>query len=248
MIDVWRGITSQILKKYDIDIQVEETVGPYIKFQLGSHNEMMWFARTIKENFFTIDKRVPVESLEGYTFKIETKYYPDEINGGFNIELIEPPKESDRLNFNKIEIKPQKEEDQFFSKVKYNLSNSILPPSTMFINPKPPGFGEHEAPSVAKVEEIFDVEIDNGDEPLTWENFFKKKGYCVSVRTKKDTNGKFFFHDLFFLSKLEKIKAFKEKSYFLRYKFQSFDGQKRKFQHKGQKRKFKLFREYPDPD
>lgn len=246
----WQVIVARIMKQHKIFIEVEEIIGPYIKFVLETPIEKTWFMQIVKRNFFKIMESVPIENIEPHSFVINEKYSPNHIEN-FDIYEVTPPKMSDRINFNTELVQPTNNQVELASIKKTNLT-PILSSSTMFINPKPPGFGEHAGKSIESFEDTVEslpvLNEEKSFSKVTWQEFFQRKGYCVSVRTKKDAQGKFLFHSLYFLSKLEKIKAMKGKPYFARYKFQSCEGQKRKFKCNGQKRTFKLFREYPDPE
>lgn len=210
----WQVIVARIMKQHKIFIEVEETIGPYIKFVLETPIEKTWFMQTIKRNFSRMEIFVPIERVESDYFIINEKFNPNHVDS-FDIYEVTPPKVSDRINFNNIKIQNQTDPG---IKPSNNSPADILPPATMFVNPRPDGFGDTKV-SVTKEKEVIDLEVNEKVVPIsTWKEFFKKLNFKVYLRRKFDVEKKFIRWEIYF-SDIKERRAFEQTKYFNRYKF-----------------------------
>lgn len=210
----WKLIAVRVMSQHRIHIEVVKILGPYIKFQLETPIERNWFMQIVKRNFFKIMESVPIENIEPLSFVINEKYNPNHIEN-FDIYEVTPPKMSDRINFKNIEIKNQTDSG---IKLSNNPPADILPPTAMFVNPRPDGFGDTKV-SVTKEKEFIDLEVNEKVAPIsTWKEFFKKLNFKVYLRRKFDVEKKFIRWEIYF-SDIKERRAFEQTKYFNRYKF-----------------------------
>jgi len=175
IIHEWNLLSEKIRGKYNIEIQIAESGAQKLLFSLNTPIEKKWFIETTKINFSESDENIFFEPDGDCAFLIENRHNPD-LKNGFDIERISPPKESDRINFKKLEedeknFKP--DDHEFFQVLKKNFS---------------------------------DQKIVIANKPATWKEFFTSNGYEVTVESLNDINGRFAKSKISFLTIQEKIK------------------------------------------